>query len=226
MQAIDAALNIYRRPNLVRTERRKALPDDILSLIRIASGGDVAPEFLTPERAKSEAEVRDASVFYIQQVLLSPKSDEFRQLGLTDQATLQQISEHKRYMLKWLHPDRNPNRWESALFQRVVNAAAKSENHSLATTVSSNRNVRTNSLPSIRLKPHKRLPHNPANARIQKSKVLPLLKKWIVIGSALFIVLLIAWRFYLGRWFDWYEAQVFLSLPASLAGYIQTPREY
>jgi hypothetical protein len=223
MQAIDAALNIYRRPNLVRTERRKALPENILSLIRIASGGDVAPEFLTTERAKSEAEAREASVFYIQQVLLSPKSDEFRQLGLTDQATSQQITEHKRYMLKWLHPDRNPNKWESALFQRVANAAEKLENNSMAVAISSNQNRKTNSYSSTRLKPLKKLRHKQARPSLQKVNVLRWLRKSIAIGCALFVVLFIAWRFYVGRWFDWYEAQVFLNLPASLAGYFQTP---
>ncbi len=223
MQAIDAALNIYRRPNLVRTERRKALPENILSLIRIASGGDVAPEFLTTERAKSEAEAREASVFYIQQVLLSPKSDEFRQLGLTDQATSQQITEHKRYMLKWLHPDRNPNKWESALFQRVANAAEKLENNGIAVAMSSNQNRKANSYSSTHLKPLKKLRHKQARPSLQKVNVLRWLRKSIAIGCALFIVLFIAWRFYVGRWFDWYEAQVFLNLPASLAGYFQTP---
>jgi hypothetical protein len=223
MQAIDAALNIYRRPNLVRTERRKALPENILSLIRIASGGDVAPEFLTTERAKSEAEAREASVFYIQQVLLSPKSDEFRQLGLTDQATSQQITEHKRYMLKWLHPDRNPNKWESALFQRVANAAEKLESNSMAVAISSNQNRKTNSYSSTHLKTLKKLRHKQARPSLQKVNVLRWLRKSIAIGCALFVVLFIAWRFYVGRWFDWYEAQVFLNLPASLAGYFQTP---
>ena len=223
MQAIDAALNIYRRPNLVRTERRKALPENILSLLRIASGGDVAPEFLTTERAKSEAEAREASVFYIQQVLLSPKSDEFRQLGLTDQATSQQITEHKRYMLKWLHPDRNPNKWESALFQRVANAAEKLENSNFAVAISSNQNRKTNSYSSTHLKPLKKLRHKQARPSLQKVNVLRWLRKSIAIGCALFVVLFIAWRFYVGRWFDWYEAQVFLNLPASLAGYFQTP---
>lgn len=223
MHAIDAALNIYRRPNLVRTERRKALPENILSLIRIASGGDVAPEFLTTERAKSEAEAREASVFYIQQVLLSPKSDEFRQLGLTDQATSQQITEHKRYMLKWLHPDRNPNKWESALFQRVANAAEKLENNNFAVAISSNQNRKTSSYSSKHLKPLKKLRYKHARPSLQKVNVLRWLKKSIAIGCALFVVLFIAWRFYVGRWFDWYEAQVFLNLSASFAGYFQTP---
>jgi hypothetical protein len=225
MQAIDAAINLYRRPNLVRAERRKALPENTLSLIRIASGGDIAPEFLTTDRAKSVEEARDASVFYIQQVLLSPKSDEYRQLGLTDQATSQQITEHKRYMLKWLHPDRNPNKWESALFQRVVNAAAKLENHSVAAVITSNRKAKIDSLSSIRLKPNRKLSRNHTQTQTRKTSVLRWLRKRIVLGLALFIVLLIAWRIYVGRWFDWYEAQIFLNLPVSIAGCIHLSQE-
>jgi hypothetical protein len=218
MQAIDVALSIYRRPNLVRTERRKALPDNTLSLIRIASGGDIAPEFLTTERARSEAEAREASVFYIQQVLLSPKSDEYRQLGLTNQATTQQISEHKRYLLKWLHPDRNPNKWESALFQRVVNAAAKLENHSIDATTNSNRNLKANSLSAIRLRLHKKLPHNESKIRVKKISVIRWLRKPTIIGFAFFIFLFIAWKLNIWRWFDWYVSQIILNLPPLVAG--------
>jgi hypothetical protein len=218
MQAIDVALNIYRRPNLVRTERRKALPDNTLALIRIASGGEIAPEYLTTERAKSEAEAREASIFYIQQVLLSPKSDEYRQLGLTHQATSQQISEHKRYMLKWLHPDRNPNKWESALFQRVANAAAKLETHSASVSISSNRNVNNKSISSFRLKPYRKPRYNPVKTRIQKKSIFRWVRKLVVLGFALIIVALIAWRIYYGHWFDWYDAQLFLNLPVSLDG--------
>lgn len=226
MHAIDAALNIYRRPNLVRAERRKALPDNILSLIRIASGDNVALEFLTTDRAKSETEAREASVFYIQQVLLSPRSDEYRQLGLTNQATPQQISEHKRHMLKWLHPDRNPNKWESALFQRVVNAAEKLENQSAAVEFHSRQNVKPNSFSSIRMQPSRKLRRTPAKRRIQKTNVLRWLRKLIVFGSALFIVLFLAWKFYVGRWFEWYESQVVFTLPLTLHSHTLQPKKY
>lgn len=222
MQAIDAALSIYRRPVLVRRERRKVLPDNILPLIRIAGGGDVAPEFLTAERAKSAAEARDASVFYIQQVLLAPKSDEYRQLGLTVEATPQQINEHKRHMLKWLHPDRNPNKWETALFHRVATAAEKLENHTVAAATPADRNLNTGSFSSIRSKPHMKLSRNHAQIRTQKKHVRRWLRTSITIGFAFFIVLLVAWRIYVGRWFEWHEAQMFLNLSSSLGGWLQT----
>ena len=226
MQAIDAALKIYRRPDLVRAERRKVLPDNTLPLIRIASGSAIAPEFLTAERAKSEAEARDAAVFYIQQILLSPKSDEYRQLGLTYQATPQQISEHKRHMLKWLHPDRNPNKWESALFQRVVNAAGKLENRGTAASSGSKRNTPVNSYSPMRQKPHLQSQRHRTQIRTQSSNILRRLRTFVMIGSALLIVLLIAWRFYTGRWFDWYAAQVFMTFPATLIGGVKIMLEY
>ena len=122
-QAIDVALGMYRRPATVRATQDAPLPEGMLTVIRIAAGAAVEAEIISLDRARNAEEAREAAVFFLQQVLFRPQSTSYRLLGLAAGAKLPQVREHKRWLLKWLHPDRNHNKWESALFQRVVKAA-------------------------------------------------------------------------------------------------------
>jgi hypothetical protein len=210
MQAFDVALKIYRRPSLVRAERRKPLPLDILPLIRIASGSEVAPEFLTTERAKSELEAREASVFFLQQVLLFSKSDEYRQLGLTSHATPEQINEHKRYMLKWLHPDRNRNKWESAMFQRVANAAGKLGKVSVQTEVSSGDPVGRDT--AIR-NSQRKLSRYQVQPKSKKNGLAKRIYFKVLFLTTFILALVMFWKLYSDRMFDWLESQITISEP-------------
>lgn len=49
-------------------------------------------------------------------------------LALPQNWSSQDVREHKRWMLKWLHPDRNPSAWEANLFHRVKEASDRIEN--------------------------------------------------------------------------------------------------
>lgn len=122
-QAIDVALAIYRRPSMVRATQEAPLPEGMLTVIRIAAGVEVEAGIISLERARNAEEAREAAVFFLQQVLFRPYSTNYSLLGLTADANVEQVREHKRWLLKWLHPDRNHNRWESMQFQRVVKAA-------------------------------------------------------------------------------------------------------
>jgi hypothetical protein len=210
MQAFDVALKIYRRPSLVRAERRKPLPLDILPLIRIASGSEVAPEFLTTERAKSELEAREASVFFLQQVLLSSKSDAYRQLGLTSHATPEQINEHKRYMLKWLHPDRNRNKWESALFQRVANAAGTLEKGPAQPEATGDRPVNREAVIHTS---QRKLSRYQVQLKPKKNGIAKRIYLKLIFIIAFVLALLLFWKFYSDRMFNWFESQLITNGP-------------
>ena len=125
--AIELALDIYRHPSKVGAVRRAALPMDVLKLVRIVAGGDdeIAAQNLTDQ--KSPAEMRDAAVFFIQQIMFQSGNAPHRILGLSEDASPQQIKDHKRLLLKWLHPDRNQSKWEGVYFQRVLQAAQSVE---------------------------------------------------------------------------------------------------
>lgn len=125
-EAIEAALEAYRHPQAVRGLKRAPLPAGMLTLIKLAAASPEEVEKLVTEETARQLPLREAAAFYLQQLLISA-GDDYRQLGLAPGATLQDVKEHKRWLLKWLHPDRNRNRWESALFQRVVASAERLE---------------------------------------------------------------------------------------------------
>jgi hypothetical protein len=121
--ALDVALDMMQRPLLAKNAQRTPLPEGVLQLIRIAAGSEEDIVWASRTRARADAEIREAAVTILQQVLFCPGADNFRLLGLGSSATAEELHEHRRWLLKWLHPDRNPNKWESQLFQRVSQAA-------------------------------------------------------------------------------------------------------
>jgi hypothetical protein len=123
-QAKEIALDVFRQPILARHQRRLPLPEGMLDVIQIAAGQTSADM----NEAQSQT-MQEAAVFFLQQVLMSSENDKLRLLGLNPGATLDTVREHRRWLLKWLHPDRNHNKWESTLFARVNAAAADLELH-------------------------------------------------------------------------------------------------
>ncbi|MBL8906880.1 MAG: J domain-containing protein [Rhizobiales bacterium] len=123
--ALDVALDMVQRPLLARQSQSQPLPDDVLQLIRIAAQSEEDIAWASRTRARSSGEVRDAAVMFLQQVLFHPRADSLRVMGLGPAATIEDLHEHRKWLLKWLHPDRNPNKWESQLFKRVVDASGE-----------------------------------------------------------------------------------------------------
>ncbi len=125
--ALHLALSIYRQPLIKSTYLAKPYPKGMLRLIKIAAGSEDAGEIASQELHESPKVLRDVSVFYLQQILAKPRLDAYGLLCLAPGATAAEIATHKRWLLKWLHPDRNGNRWETVLFQRVLAASEKIE---------------------------------------------------------------------------------------------------
>jgi hypothetical protein len=118
------ALDLIRAPVLADTMRRQPLlpSGEILILLRIAGG---CPE--TSRRAAEAAGqppeiIRDAVILYLKQVLLFPDADSYRVLGVAHDAPQRTIREHLHWLMRWLHPDRNRNSWETVFTFRVLSA--------------------------------------------------------------------------------------------------------
>jgi hypothetical protein len=126
-EAINLALDLYRKPARARSLNRRDVPEGMLMLIRIAAAADEEIGALVDDAAIAKQPVKAAAIFYLQQLLMQADGDDFRQLGLRRGATLQDLKDHKRQLLKWLHPDRNKNAWEQVLFQRVAATAERLE---------------------------------------------------------------------------------------------------
>lgn len=121
--AIEIALDLKAMPSLAKVVRRRPLPPQVTPLIRIAAGAREQAQEFAVKYGFTENYVREACIFFLHEAVLFTGADSHRTLGLDQNATPEEIREHKRWLLMWLHPDRNDNRWETALFQRVVRSA-------------------------------------------------------------------------------------------------------
>lgn len=136
--ALQLALEIFRSPVQVRSVQKSPLPKEVLQVIRIAAGDKLDENALAKSFGWKESEVRAAAVFFLQQILFEKNSSPARILGLSPDANLEDLKNHKRALLKWLHPDRNANKWENVLLQRVITAS-----NSVANTLERNEDSRT-----------------------------------------------------------------------------------
>jgi hypothetical protein len=123
MPAVVMALEALSRPDIVPRQMRRPLPSDLIELIRCAAGDRETIERLAAERDIAESSLVEASKFFLRHVISSGGNDNHRTLGLSRSAKREEVREHRRWLLKWLHPDRNPSRWEATLFLKVEKAA-------------------------------------------------------------------------------------------------------
>jgi hypothetical protein len=112
--AIDQALLLQQNPGLAEEFKRNALPDGMATLIRLVSDEGGRRRDLAVMLGIDEGVLQAAAIGYIQIVCLYPGSAEARSLGLNSANDLKAAKEHHRLLLKWLHPDRNPDHRELA----------------------------------------------------------------------------------------------------------------
>lgn len=121
-EALDLALAMFREPARIAELRERALPSELGQVIRLAAGEAAAVAAAVDSCDESEDTLKEASVFFLQQVLFAPGADAYRTLGVDPDAPQERLREHYRWLMKWLHPDRNQDGWEAVYADRV-NAA-------------------------------------------------------------------------------------------------------
>jgi hypothetical protein len=125
--AIEAVLALYRQPGLARQMEHAELPAGMIDVLRIAAGPLEDVQGLAHYLGADAQELFDASLFFLQTSLFHPRASDARIMALGVDATATQLRDHKRLILKWLHPDRNRNNWENKLFNRALDAATRLE---------------------------------------------------------------------------------------------------
>jgi hypothetical protein len=120
--ALHHALEMAARPGLAPIMRQRALPSDVLIVIRIAAGDDETLEAAGRWTGRQEGVLREAAAIYLQQALFTKDADAYRILGVAADAPQDLIGQHMRWLMKWLHPDRERSDWEAAFAQRISSA--------------------------------------------------------------------------------------------------------
>jgi hypothetical protein len=119
---IEVAFDLSRMPALARSPGLPPIPPDIIELMRIAAASPEACEAAATKTGEPTAVVIEAARFYLQHVLFRPEADCYRILGLEPNASRETARSHMRWLLQWLHPDRNHNGWDSVYAERVLKA--------------------------------------------------------------------------------------------------------
>ena len=121
-QALDQALAFHREPGDLAVVRHLDLPEDLQLVLRIAAGDSEATHLAAQLTDESPGALREAAIFYLQQLLFADEGDSYRVLGVNPDAADEQIKLHYRLLVRWLHPDRNSDEWESVFADRVNRA--------------------------------------------------------------------------------------------------------
>lgn len=103
--ALRLALDLRNVPSLVRRVRSEPLPEDVLLLLQIAAGDPCAEQKAVALVDRPIAEIREASKFFIEQILFAPESNSYRVLGATPDSSTADLRRNMILLMRWLHPD-------------------------------------------------------------------------------------------------------------------------
>lgn len=111
-EALEVALRMSKHPVLVHDTRRAALPSGVANVLKIAVSESETTMTAQDLKGMSEQQLRDASEFFVEQVLFHHRSDSYRLFGVERDATSRELRHHMALVMKWLHPDLTsaPNR--------------------------------------------------------------------------------------------------------------------
>jgi ketosteroid isomerase-like protein len=120
--ALEQALAYYRAPALLAMAAQRPLPEDVIELLRLAAGDRAQAAASAEASGESPQRVAEAAVFFVQQVMFAADAEPHRVLGVNSDAPAARIREHYRWLIRWLHPDRNADEWDSVYTDRVTRA--------------------------------------------------------------------------------------------------------
>jgi hypothetical protein len=116
---MEQALAYHRAPALLSGAQARPLPEGVITLLRLAGGDQALARQCAEASGETEAQVLAAATFFIQQVMFAPGGDSYRVLGVEADADDTRIKEHYRWLVRWLHPDRNTDDWDNVYADRV-----------------------------------------------------------------------------------------------------------
>lgn len=122
-QILETALALQRAPGERFRLRERPLPPGIVHAIEAAADSPAIVKAAAGELGESEGTLVEAARFYLEQVLFAdPHADAYRVLGLSSDATPEDIRTHHRWLQRWLHPDR-AQAGDASVFATRVNQA-------------------------------------------------------------------------------------------------------
>jgi hypothetical protein len=120
--ALKVAIDLVHVPTRARSLRAAPLPDGVITLLRIAAGDEATEDEAVETTGRARDVVRQAAVFFIEQVLLFPGADSYRILGASPNSVSAELRRNMALLLRWLHPDLDRHGLRSVLAGKVTAA--------------------------------------------------------------------------------------------------------
>ena len=120
--ALRVAIDLFHLPSQIRAMRTRPLPKGTKLLLRLAVDDADAMREAQMLSNRPQSAIRQAAIFFIEQILLDPGADEYRTLGLDHTATINELRTNMALLLKWLHPDLSNDNPKSAMARQVIQA--------------------------------------------------------------------------------------------------------
>jgi hypothetical protein len=117
--AVDLMLGVFRSPGRSAVLRTRELPDGVLDVIRIAAGDEQAIAAAKASTALDQADLGTAAGLLLRNLFFFDGADSYRTLGVRPDADPAQIKKHYRWLVRWLHPDRNPESMHGVFVDRI-----------------------------------------------------------------------------------------------------------
>lgn len=118
--ALKVAIDLMSVPSRVRMARSQPLPTGVSTLLRIAAGEEAAESAAITATGRSSDVIRRAAGFFIEQVMFCPNADSYRVLGASADATSTELRHNMALLMRWLHPDLDPQGLHSVFASRVT----------------------------------------------------------------------------------------------------------
>jgi hypothetical protein len=167
--ATRAALELLAKSPATQPMQKTPLPSDVLTLIQVAAGDAAAIAQTVKSTGLTAQDCREMAAIYLRKNLFSPDASDYRLLGLKRDAKSEQIAQHRRWLLKWLHPDVNSNADDQVCFNRVTAAAKRLSEIPLTSPVAASQKFKSERR-STRLEKTDRR----GSRQVRRRKMLPL----------------------------------------------------
>ena len=118
--ALKIAIDLFFLPSQVRATRARPLPKGTKFLLLIAAGDGDAMRNAQGLSNRSSTAIREAAIFFVEQILLERDADAYRTLGLDHNAPTTELRAHMALLMKWLHPDLNNDERRSTMARQVI----------------------------------------------------------------------------------------------------------
>lgn len=120
--ALKVAVDLLHFPSQAALIRAGPLPEGVPLLLRIAAGNTEAISQALASEGRSLETIREATAFFLEQVLLHADADSYRVLGATPEASYAKLRHNMTLLLQWLHPDLDRRGARSVFAARVTGA--------------------------------------------------------------------------------------------------------